>query len=138
MTLVLPDVGECEVLECAFKDTTPEALILRLYANNYDPIKTSVAASFTEVSGGGYAAKNLTRAGWGSAVAGSPSHIPYGTQQVFSFTGTVSVVGYYLVGATSGTLYWAERFYAGAGQTFNAGETLSFTPDVTLASVSND
>jgi hypothetical protein len=138
MTLVTPDVGEVEILECAFKDASPEALNLKLYSNNYDPVKGSVAGNFTELSGGGYAQKALTRAGWSSAVPGSPSSISYATQQTFSFTGAVNVVGYYLVGAVSGNVYWAERLYAGAGQPLGDGEAVAFTPKITFASVSND
>ena len=134
MALVLPNIGEVEMLECALKDASPEALILKLYSNNYDGLEASTAASFTEVSGGGYAAKALTRAGWGAAVAADPSYIPYGSGQVFAFTGAVAaVVGYFLVGATSGNLYWAERMYAGAGQAFANGDSLTVTPRFELS-----
>ena len=138
MTLTVPDVGEALLLDNALKTASPEALILRLYSNNYDPIKTSVAGAFTEVTGSGYAAKMLTRAGWGAAVPGSPSVSTYGTAQTFNWTGAATVVGYYLVGATSGTLYWAERLYTGSGQAFNGGDSLTITPKITLASASND
>lgn len=138
MTLVIPNVGEANTLEQAFRATTPEALILKLYSNDYDPIATSVHGSFTEATIAGYAAKTLTRAGWSAAVGGSPSSITYGTLQTFSFTGTGAVVGYYLVGATSGTIYWAERMYAGAGQTFNNGDECRVTPKITYASATSD
>jgi hypothetical protein len=139
MTLVIPNVGEAAMQDNSLKATTPEALILKLYSNNYDAVNSSVAGSFTEVTGGGYASKTLTRAGWNAAVPGSPTSSTYGTAQVFSFTGTIAaVVGYFLVGATSGTLYWAERLYAGAGQAFGNGDSLTVTPKITYASVSND
>jgi hypothetical protein len=134
MALVLANIGETELLECALKDASPEALVLKLYSNNYDGVEASIAANFTEVSGGGYAAKSLTRAGWGAAVAGDPSYILYGTAQVFGFTGAVAaVVGYFLVGATSGNLYWSERLYVGAGQAFANGDSLSVTPRFELS-----
>jgi len=138
MTLVIPNAGEAAYLDDQLKNAAPEALDLCLYSNNYDAINTSVTASFTEVSGGGYAAKNLTRAGWNSAVGGSPSSSTYGAAQVFNFTGTVNVVGYFLKGHTSGVIRHAERLYAGAGQTFNNGDSCSVTPKITYASVSND
>ncbi len=138
MTLVIPNIGETMVLDNALKTASPEALIMKLYSNNYDPLNSSVAGSFTECSGGGYASKALTRAGWGAAVGGSPSSSTYGTGQVFSWTGACTVVGYFLVGATSGTLYWAERLYASTGNTFANGDSLTVTPKFTLASVSND
>lgn len=133
MPLLIPDVGECEMLDCVLKDAAPEALTLKLYSNNYDAVEGSIAGNFTEVSGGGYAAKSLTRAGWNSAsTAAGVSSSTYGTAQTWSFTGTVAVVGYFLVGTTSGTVYWAERLYAGAGQTFNNGDSLTVTPKITL------
>ena len=52
---------------------------------------------------------------------------------MFNFTGTGTVVGYYIVGATSGNIYWAERIYAAAGQTFNNGDSLTVTPKITLS-----
>jgi hypothetical protein len=138
MTLVVPNVGEGLLLSNALLTASPEALTLKLYSNNYDCVNSSVASSFTEVSGGGYASKSLTRAGWSASVTGSPSSITYGTAQTWSFTGTVTVVGYFIVGTTSTTLYWAERLYATTGQVFNNGDSLTVTPKLTLASVSND
>jgi hypothetical protein len=139
MSGVLPNVGEAAMLDNSLKNTTPEALILKLYSNNYDCINTSIASNFTEVSDGGYASKALTRAGWNSAVGGSPSYSQYSAAQVFSFTGAVAgVVGYFLVGASSGTLYGAERLYAGTGQAFANGDSLSVTPKITFGSVTND
>ena len=138
MTLTVPDIGETMLLDNALKTASPEALILRLYSNNYDPIKTSVVGSFTEVTGSGYAAKTLTRAGWGAAVPDGPSSSTYGTMQTFNWTGAATVVGYYLVGAVSGTLYWAERLYSGAGQVFGNGDALNVQPRVTFGSSVND
>jgi hypothetical protein len=138
MTLVVPNVGEATNLDNMLKATTPEALVLKLYTNNYDCINSSIASNFTECAIAGYAAKTLTRAGWNAAVGGSPSSSTYGTAQTFNFTGTGAIVGYFLIGATSLTLYWAERLYATTGQTFNNGDSLTITPKITFGSVSND
>lgn len=132
MTLLAPAIGQMELLDCALKDASPEALILCLYSNNYDPINGSVNGSFTEATLTGYASKALTRAGWNAAVNGNPSSSTYGTAQTFNFTGTGQVVGYYLKGATSGNVYWAERLYATTGQTFNNGDSLTITPKITF------
>ncbi len=139
MTLVIPNVGEALMMDNALKTASPEALILKLYTNNYDAINSSVAGSFTEMTGGtGYTAKTLTRAGWNAAVGGSPTSSTYGTAQTFSWTGAATIVGYFLVGAVSGTLYWAERLYATTGQTFANGDSLTVTPKITYASTVND
>lgn len=206
MTLVLPNAGEAAMLDAALKTASPEALTLKLYSNNYDAVETSVAGSFTECTGSGYAAKSLTRAGWNAAVTASsgtitctvaasaktftrstgsfitdgfkvgqsittsgfvnggnngtftitgvtatvitcsgaaglvdesntatavfsgPTFSLYSAAQTFTFTGAITVVGYYLVGASSGTLYWAERLFAGAGQAFADSDSLNVTP----------
>jgi len=121
------------MLDCMLGDTTPEATTLKLYTNNYDPVNGSTAASFTECAISGYAAKSLTRAGWSASVNGNPSYKQFATAQTFNFTGTGSIVGYFIVGATSGNIYWAERIYATTGQTFNSGDSLTITPKITLA-----
>ena len=133
MALLAPAIGQMELLECALKDTTPEALTLKLYTNNYDAVNGSTAANFTECAISGYAAKSLARATWSAAVSGNPSYIQYSAAQTFNFTGTGAVVGYFIVGATSTNIYWAERLYATTGQTFNNGDSLTITPKITLA-----
>jgi hypothetical protein len=138
MTLVYPNAGEVLMLENALKNTTPEALMLKAYSNNYDPIAGSIASNFTECSGAGYAAKSLTRAGWSAGVGGTPSSITYGTPQVWAWTGAITVVGYFVVGAVSGTIYWAERLYAGAGQAFANLDSLTVTPKTTFGSGLSD
>jgi hypothetical protein len=138
MAQIIPNEGEAVILENAMKTTTPEALYLRCYSNNYDTINTTTSVAFTEATIAGYGQKTLTRAGFSSATGGSPSSIQYGTPQVFTFTGTGVIVGYYLVGVTSGKVYSGERLYPAAGNTFNSGDTLTITPRITLASVTND
>lgn len=142
MTLVVPNEGEVATLENQWKNTTPESFLLKLYSNNYDTINTATAASFTEVANGnGYTTggKALARASFSAAVAGSPSYIQYSAGQTWNWTGAIpAVVGYYVVGATSGKVYHAERLYAGAGQAFANGDSLTVTPKITYASATND
>lgn len=133
MTLMVPDIGETMFLDNILKTTTPEALTLKLYSNNYDCVEGSTASNFTEATITGYASKALARATWGAAVSATgTSSSTYSAPQVFNFTGTGAIVGYFLVGTTSGTLYWAERLYASTGQTFNNGDSLTITPKITL------
>jgi hypothetical protein len=132
MALLAPAAGEMMLLDNALKTASPEALTLKLYSNNYDAVNGSTAANFTEATIAGYSAKALTRAGWNAAVSGNPSSSTYGTPQTFNFTGTGAIVGYYIVGTTSTTIYWAERLYATTGQTFNNGDSLTITPKITL------
>ena len=57
-----------------------------------------------------------------------PSYSLYNAVQTFSFTGPITVVGAYIVGATSGNLYLAQRLFSGAGQLFNNPDSLGYTP----------
>ena len=105
MSLVVPNVGEDRALTKILTD----ALTLKLYSNNVTPGEADTSASYTEVSGGGYASKSLTLANWGiiDGVA------LYNAVQSFSFTGATAapsvIYGYYVVDA-SNVLCWAERF----------------------------
>ncbi len=133
MTLVVPNEGELKMLNDLLGTTLSGAQELRLYSNNYDAIAGSVLADFTEVVTGGYAAMALTRAGWSAAaVVGGIGSKSYGTPQVTTFTATRTVVGYMVVDVTSGKVLFAERLFAGAGQSFNNGDTLTITPKLTL------
>ena len=132
MTLLCPSVGEAQLLAGAIKTASPEALVLKVYSNAHAPAAADTASSYTEVGAGlGYSAISLTRAGWNDPVVTTPSYIQYATAQVINWIGTATVYGYYLVGAVSGTLYWAEQIYPG-GQVFNNGDSLSITPKITL------
>lgn len=111
MGLVVPDTAEVEILTYVL---TP-ALTIRLYGNDVIPSASSTAASFNEISGGGYANKPLTFANWG-IVSGNPTMATY-PLQTWTFTGTIdapgSVYGYYVTRNSDGKLMWAERFPAG-------------------------
>lgn len=107
MTLIVPNVAEVLALNWFLMS---EDLFLRLYSNNYTPTETDTLASFTEVAGGGYAAKTL---GWGSWTinSGAPSYGIY-TRQEWIFTGPTTltnIYGYYVTDVL-GVLRWAERF----------------------------
>ena len=132
MTLFIPNAGEVVLLQSALQTTTPEALTLKLYTNNYDAVAGSTAGNFTEAAGSNYAAKTLTRGTWGTATGGQPSTSVYGSAQTWTFNGAITIVGYFIVGSSSGTIYWAERIYAGAGQLFNNTDTLTITPKFAL------
>lgn len=127
MAIVVPNAFEVLVLNWILKT---ENLSLRLYSNNYTPVEGSTLAAFTEVIGGGYAAKTLIAANW-TNTAGDPSFGLY-AQQTFSFTGPTSapstIYGYYVVDAAN-VVRWAERF-PGANVPFTpvAGSSIRITP----------
>jgi hypothetical protein len=112
MGLVVPNAQELLILQAYL---TP-ALTLRLYGNNRTPAATDTVAGYTEIVGGGYAAKALTFANW-NFTAGAPSIAIYNTQQTWTFTGIINapgtVYGYYVTKDSDGSLMWAERFASG-------------------------
>lgn len=86
-------------------------ITLHLYSNDVTPAESDGAGSYTEVTGGGYAAKTLNYAGW-TITAGSPTRAVYAAQD-FNFTGPTTgpgtIYGYYLLDA-DGDLMGSIRF----------------------------
>lgn len=103
---------------------------LRLYTNNYTPLRTSVSGDFTEPTYTGYAGQAF--AGWGaSAIDGSGNATSTGTAtRTFQPTANTSlpqtVYGYYVLDG-SGNFLWAERL--SSSFTFvDTNSVLTFTP----------
>jgi hypothetical protein len=137
MALLVPDVGEAALLRMMLKDAAPEAMVLKLYKNDHDPAEDDDAGDYTEADLAGYAAQNLVRATWGDPATVAGVTTATYPQVTFAFTGNGKVVGYFLVGATSGVLLWAERLfgpsdYPAAGQQFGGGDSLKFSPRIQL------
>ena len=134
MALVLADLGADQILKTYFNKTQPGGgnnLTLKLFANNVTPnaTGTDTVGTYTEATGGGYAAITLTAGSWTITPANDPSDAVY-AQQTFTFTGALTtnpvVYGYYVVDADN-VLIFAER----AGSTFtpaNNGDTYKVTP----------
>jgi hypothetical protein len=113
MALVLTDAGAAAILKAVFNNVWPAGgknLTLKLFANNYTPVDTSAAGSFTEAAGGGYASKTLTNGSWTESNVAGIEQVLYASQ-TFSFTGPLTtnpnVYGYYVVDA-DGVVWWAE------------------------------
>lgn len=131
MALIVANVGEILLVKWALKDTSiSEDLVLKLFSNNYTPIATSVAGSFTECSFPGYAAISLLRSDWSDPVtnAGGKAQTVQASK-TFTATGDGTAYGYYVVSSISGTLMWAERFGSVANPT--DGDTITITPKMT-------
>jgi hypothetical protein len=130
MSLLVPDEGEVQMLSNALKQY--EDVYLKLFTSNTTPAEGDAAATYTEMSGQGYAAKTLTKTNWSVANASGTTTGSY-AQQTFTFTGgtPTTIYGYYVVGVTSGKLYWAERF-TNPQVVQNNGDQILITPQVTL------
>lgn len=132
--IVTPDEGELELLDKALKDalTVDENYLLKLYRNDYTPVQGSTATNFTAATFTNYAIKTLTRAGWNSATTVSnKAKSVYGTQQSWTCGSTGDTVyGYWVEGATSGKVLWAQRLDSAQSMTENS--IINITPALTL------
>ena len=108
--------GELELLDKMLKDalSVDEAYILKLFQNNYTPADTTTSANMTAATFTNYAHKTLTRAGWSAATtnASGKAESSYGTAPESWTCGATgnTIYGYWVEGASSGKVLWAERF----------------------------
>lgn len=111
MSQIVTNLLELEVINA----TLISPLSLRLYSNNVTPAGTDTLATYTEVTGGGYAAKSLTFASW-TIQQTTPPTSAINTSQLWTFTGPTTgpgtIYGYYVVRVSDSKLLWAERFPA--------------------------
>jgi hypothetical protein len=131
MTLRIPNEGENRLLGMQLGKYAAEVFVLKLYSSNTTPSENDSGTTYTELAGNGYAAINLTAANW-TITEGAPTEAVY-PQQTWTFTGAAgNVYGYYIVGATSGKVLWAERFADGPYNIALAGDAIKVTPKFTL------
>lgn len=131
MTLRIPDEGEVVALSIQLGKTATENLILKLFSNNITPGESDTSATYTEVSGFGYAAVTLTAANW-TITAGAPCIAAY-PEVSFTFTGAFgNVYGYYIMGATSGKVRYAERFATAPFNVTANGDKVNVTLNISL------
>lgn len=131
MTLFVPQAS----LAALLTDILGESFTLKLYSNNITPSGADTAASYTEVSGGGYLAKTLTSANW-IITSGDPAVALYNAVQDFNFTGTTTapgtIYGYFIIRVSDSTLVYAERFPpANVPLTPVNGSLVRLTPRIT-------
>lgn len=134
-TLLVPDVGEVQLLKFALGVIANEDQVIELYATNITPAEGDTLATYTVAAGGGYAAKTLTKTSWTVATATGTTTGSY-AQQTWTFTGALTtnpdLYGYLVKSATTGILLWAEK--AGATFTPNTnGDAYNVTPAIQLA-----
>jgi hypothetical protein len=131
VTLLVPDSAEVIMLEAFLNKTAPEDLVIRLYSSNTTPAEADTVVTYTETTGGGYAAQNVTAASW-TVTPGNPSSAAH-PEITFTFSGAAgNVYGYYITQLTSGDLMWAERFNGAPFNIQNAGDEIKITPRITL------
>jgi hypothetical protein len=111
MTPVIPASAVQLLLEITLNKRQPENLVLRLYQNDHTPKHTDTESDYKEATFSGYKASNLSADSW-TVKAGNPATA---THEPRIFTADIGhqnekVYGYYVTGASTGKIYWAERF----------------------------
>ena len=131
-TVLVPDVGEVQLLTMALSKATVETQTLKLYKTDVTPAEAHTAASYTEMTGQGYAAKTLARASWSIATATGVTTASY-PQQTYTFTGggPDTIYGYFVIETTSTVILGAEKF-ATSQVVQNNGDQILITPKITL------
>lgn len=137
MSLVVPINGELQLLNVLVQGTnaanSTEAYKLRLFTNTDVPSSTWTTATPTEANFTGYGTVTLARASWGAATnVGGIANTVYATQSYTCGASGNTVQGYWVEGATSGTMLWAEKF--GTARVLANGDVLNLTPNFTLQS----
>jgi hypothetical protein len=137
MALLVPDVGEVRLLtELLDGGTARENWTLKLYKTDVTPAEGDTDASYTEADFTDYVAKTLTRTVDAGTTWGTPSTSDGTTsasyaQQSWTCGATGNTVyGYFVVGASSGVLIFAEKF--GTAVTLASGYQLQLTPRLEL------
>jgi hypothetical protein len=139
MALLVPDVGEVVLLSNLLAGGTLENWTLKLYKTSVTPAESDTAASYTVADFTSYSDKTLTRSVSGgtwstpsTSTGTTSSSYNAGTPQNWTNTGASAqtIYGYYVVGATSTTLLFAELF--AASRTLNQNDQLNLTPRIQL------
>lgn len=134
MAILVPNVGERELLDKMLKDalSVDENYTLKLYKTDVTPSETDTTSSYTEADFTGYSSKTLTRSGWAAASTdgGGVTSSSYAQQSWTNSGSSQTIYGYWVQGATSGNLLWAEKFVT--ARVIANGETLNLTPKFQL------
>ena len=138
MPLVVPQEGELQLLQkmLSLALSTNENYILKLYKTAVTPNSVTAKTSFTEANFTNYAARTLTRSSWSAGIinGSGAGEASYGTTPQSWTCGATgnTVYGYWVEGATSAKVLWAELF--GTSRVLASGDILNLTPKFTLQS----
>lgn len=134
MTIVCPDAGEVLLLQYMLNHTAATDVKMHLYTSNITPAEADVVGDYSpsEPSDGLYTAATLTGINWVVATVAGTTTATY-AQQVFSFSGSDSVYGYYVTNNASTSLLWAERFNVAPFLLPGGGGQIAINPGIELA-----
>lgn len=133
MALVMPEEGEVfwskRAVNRISNRSSGSTLVLKLFTNDYTPIKKSAYADFTEANGNGYpGAIGLSGAtGFSVTLSGGTTTVSY-PQVTYTFTGALGdVYGYFITDQAGTSVVWAERFSDGPYDIQNNGDQIKVT-----------
>ena len=127
MALLVPNVGETEMLKRVLNAATPDDVKIHLYSDDQTPAEADVIGDYTLITSP--AAITLTGSSWDvTTTAGTASF----AQQTFTFTTTATAYGYVITNAAGTTLLWSERFSDGPYSIPSGGGTVMVTPVIAL------
>jgi hypothetical protein len=127
MALLVPNVGEQEMLERILNAVSVDNVKIHLYSDNVTPAEADTIASYTLVTSP--AAISLDGTSWDTtSVVGTASY----AQQTFTYSGTGTAYGYVVTNDDGTILLWAERFTDGPYEIPSGGGTIKITPSISL------
>ena len=132
MALVVPDVGEQELLKNCINNASPDNRIIHLYTNDKVPAEGDLHTGYTAATASGYGPITLSGTNW---VVNTSAGVTLGEypQVTFTFTaGEPTIYGYYVTNNAVSILLWAERFTDGPYVIPGGGGTLKITPRIAL------
>lgn len=132
MSLVIPDVGEVEMLKRILNNSATGNVVLKLYSNDPTINDNLVLGGLTECAITGYSKIALAGASWTISTVAGVSSADY-AQQTFTLTGSGVVNGYYIVNSGENVLMWAERFSGAPYNLPQDGGSVKVTPHFELA-----
>lgn len=133
MPLQFTNAEKVKTLQFVTNNAVPEDLELHLFQNDVTPDGTTVIGGLTEATFSGYASVELVPATWGFTTASTAVAL-YGAAVNFTSDADSQnqpIYGYYITGATSGDLKYAERFANGPYTIVNNGDNIAVTPRIT-------
>jgi len=134
MALLVPDVGEVELLKRMLNFSATGDVQLYLYTSNTTPAEADVVGSYTlSTVAGGTTVLVLTGTNW-TVVTSTGTTTGSHAQVTFTYTGAeASIYGYVITNAAGTTLLWAERFTDGPYAIPAGGGSVKITPQIQLA-----
>jgi hypothetical protein len=126
---IIPNEGKTELLNKQVKNTSDsESYIVNLFTNDYTPDQYTTALDFVAWASGGGGPRTVARGAWADAYLDGTHAVIESTSNPLAWSvtsGSPTIYGHYVVGASSGKVLWCERWSTPAAPT--VGQSLLLT-----------